>query len=229
MNILHAIRSTILAAFFSLPLLFISFTAFLAIALGTPGLFILLLGQLLLSVTTFAFHLTGNILGSFVPLLKPVITIRADRASLVQRPIITDRASIVQDSTSGDINVFPSYWMVHVIFFLSYLLANAHDVFIKEPDSGASSWQVSNRRSKAVAVLIVLSISMLSLILFRYFLTGAETWGGAALSLFVIPIGFGWYQLAKVCGARESDIFGIIQQMTPNGGAPTSCVYTPIA
>jgi hypothetical protein len=119
--------------------------------------------------------------------------------------------------------------MVHVLFFLSYLLANANDVFKKEPDSGASSWQVSNRRSKAVAVLIVLSISMVTLVVFRYFLTGAETLGGILISLPVIGIGFGWYELAKTCGARESDIFGIIQQMTPNGGAPTSCVYTPIA
>ena len=218
MNILHGIRSTILAAFFSLPLLFISFTAFLAIALGTPGLFILLLGQLLLSVTTFGFHLLESIIERLVPFLTPYLAVTADRAALLQ------------GSTSGSpVNVFPSYWMVHVLFFLSYLLANAVDVFKADSDSNASDWQVSNRKSKAVAVMIVLVLVMVALTVSRYFLTGAETLGGVLISLPVIAVGFGWYKLAKTCGARDSDIFGIIQQMTPNGGAPTTCVYTPIA
>ena len=218
MNILHGIRSTLLASFFSLPLLFISFTAFLAIALGTPGLFILLLGQLLLSVTTLGFHFLQDMIERLVPALVPYLTVRADRAALLQ------------GSVSGTpINVFPSYWMVHVLFFLSYILANAVDVYKATPASTASQWQVSNRRSKAIAVIIVLVLAIVSLSAARYFLTETETLLGALISLPVIAIGFGWYELAKTCGARESDIFGIIQQMTPNGGTPTTCVYTPIA
>jgi hypothetical protein len=119
--------------------------------------------------------------------------------------------------------------MTHVVFFLSYLLANAVDVFKTDPDFNASDWQVSNRRSKAVAVIIVVVLVMAALLAARYILTGTETRLGALISLLSIPIGFGWYELAKTCGARESDIFGIVQQMTPNGGAPTTCVYTPIA
>jgi hypothetical protein len=216
MNTLYAVRSTILAAFFTLPLLFISFTAFLAIALGTPGFFILFLGQLLLSVTTFGFHLIEDIITRFIPIIKPLTTVATDRATLLQVP-------------GGDVNVFPSYWMVHVLFFLSYLLANAVDVYKADPSSNASDWQVSNRRSKAVAVMIVIVLAIVSLTAARYFLTGAETWLGVLIALPVIGVGFGWYELAKTCGARDSDIFGIIQQMTPNGGAPTTCIYTPIA
>jgi len=217
MSILHGIRSTIIAAFFSLPLLFISFTAFLAIGLGTPGLFILFLGQLLLSVTTLGFHLLENIIEIFFPLLKSQLTVNADRAYLLQ------------GSTGETVNVFPSYWMVHVLFFLSYLLANAVDVFRADAGSKAVDWKISNRRSKATAVIIVIVLVMTALITTRYFLTGTETPLGAILALPVVAVGFGWYELAKVCGARDSDIFGIIQQMTPNGGAPTTCVYTPIA
>lgn len=216
MNILYAVRSTILAAFFTLPLLFISFTAFLAIALGTPGFFILFLGQLLLSITTFGFHLIEDIITRFFPMLAPLMTVATDRATLLQVP-------------AGEVNVFPSYWMVHVLFFLSYLLANAVDVYQTDPSPNASDWQVSNRRSKAVAVMIVIVLAIVSLTAARFFLTGAETWLGFAIAFPVVAIGFGWYELAKTCGARDSDIFGIIQQMTPNGGAPTTCIYTPIA
>jgi hypothetical protein len=218
MNILHSIRSTIIAAFFSLPLLLISFTAFLAIGLGTPALFILLLGQLLLSVTTFGFHLLESIILSFMPALRNYVTVTADRASLLQGKV-----------SGTPINVFPSYWMVHVLFFLSYLLANAVDVFGTYPESNASDWQISNRRSKATAVIIVIVLMAAALVAARYTLTGTETLVGFLISFPLIAVGFGWYQLAKTCGARESDIFGIIQQMTPNGGAPTTCVYTPIA
>jgi hypothetical protein len=221
MDILHVLRSTIIAAFFSLPLLLISYTAFLATALGTPGLFILLLGQLLLSVTTFGFHTLETMIEMLPvvgPMVKPFMTVTADRAALLQ------------GSTTGTpINVFPSYWMVHVVFFLSYLLANAVGVYKADAKAGSADWKVSNRRSKAIAVMIVISIIMISLVGARYFLTGTETLVGVALGLCLIPVGFGWYELAKTCGARDSDIFGIIQQMTPNGGAPTTCVYTPIA
>jgi hypothetical protein len=218
MNILHGIRSTIIAAFFSLPLLFISFTAFLAISLGTPGLFILFLGQLLLSVTTLGFHFLENIIEIFFPLLKSQLTVNADRAALLQG-----------STTDGIVNVFPSYWMVHVLFFLSYLLANAVDVFRADAGSKAVDWKISNRRSKAIAVIIVIVLVITTLVAIRCFLTGTETLLGAIIALPVVAVGFGWYELAKVCGARDSDIFGIIQQMTPNGGAPTTCVYTPIA
>jgi len=219
MNILHGIRSTIIAAFFSLPLLFISFTAFLAIGLGTPGLFILFLGQLLLSVTTLGFHLTGNVFENILPeVLKSQLTVTADRAYLLQ------------GSTGETVNVFPSYWMVHVLFFLSYLLANAVDVFRADAGSKAVDWKISNRRSKATAVIIVIVLMIAALVAARYVLTGTETLLGAIIALIGAPlIGWYWYEFAKTCGARDSDIFGIIQQMTPNGGAPTTCIYTPIA
>lgn len=190
----------------------------MAVALGTPGLFILFLGQLLLSGTTFLFHLLEIPITHFMPFLEPYLTVNTDRAALLQNL-----------PSTGPVNVFPSYWMVHVLFFLSYLMANAVDVYVKDPDSNASDWQISNRRSKAVAVIIVVTLAMVFLSLARFILTGAETPLGFLISLPVIGVGFGWYALAKTCGANDSDIFGIIQQMTPNGGAPTTCVYTPIA
>ena len=235
MNILHGIRSTIIAAFFSLPLLFISFTAFLAIGLGTPGLFILFLGQLLLSVTTLAFHLLENIFDFGFKQIQLFLhkndPVPYDPVSLLKYATVTaDRAALLQGSTRGEVvNAFPSYWMVHVLFFLSYLLANAVDVFRADAGSKAVDWKISNRRSKATAVIIVIVLVMTALITTRYFLTGTETLLGAIIALPVVAVGFGWYEFAKTCGARDSDIFGIIQQITPNGGAPTTCIYTPIA
>ena len=215
MDSLHGLRSTIVAAFLSLPLLFISFTAFLAIALGAPGLIMLFAGQIVISGATFGIHMIGDFF--LKAKLQGDMYVQAENAMLIPGTY-----------TSGVVNVTPSYWMVHVIFFLSYLLANAVQVFTATPTAGAD-WQVSNRRSKALALIIVIVLSMATLIMTRYVFTGAETPIGAFLGIAIGFIGYGWYQAALKMGARESDIFGIIQQMTPNMGTPTTCVYTPIA
>jgi len=229
MDNLHGVRSTIVAAFLSLPLLFISFTAFLAIALGAPGLIMLFAGQILISGVTFAIHMVGDFF--LKAKLQDYMYVDAENANLVPGSY----------ESGGVVNVTPSYWMVHVIFFLSYLMANAVEVFKADKKQGAD-WQVSNRRSKSLAIIIVLALSMLTLILTRYIFTGSKlptstqftsgvetpfgTVFGCALGG---AIGYGWFKLSQKMGARESDIFGIIQQMAPNAGAPTTCVYTPIA
>lgn len=216
MDSLHGVRSTIVAAFLSLPLLFISFTAFLAIALGAPGLIMLFAGQIVISATTFGIHQIGDFFLK-ASTLNSSMYIQAENATLIPGTY-----------TSGVVNVTPSYWMVHVTFFLFYLLANAVQVFKATPSKGAD-WQVSNRRSKALALIIVLVLSMVTLIMTRFVFTGAETPLGAIIGCLIGAIGYGWYQAALKMGARESDIFGIIQQMTPNAGTPTTCVYTPIS
>ena len=219
-DIFHDIRATLTSAFFALPLLLINFTAFLAMAIGSPSLFMLLIGQLLLLCTTFLFHIVGDIAALAFPWLKPHIFVTSDRANLLQ-------------SGSGitlDVNVLPSYWMVQVLFFLSYLLANAQSVYEMEADPNANEWQVTNRRMKAITITILITTVMIGLVSVRWRLTGAETIAGVAIAAIAgIGVGFGWYELAKLCGARDSDIFGIIPQMSPNSGVPTTCIYTPVA
>lgn len=217
MDNLHEVRSTITAAFLSLPLLFISFTAFLAISLGAPGLIMLFVGQILMSFVTWISHI----------LTEPFRGTSNERFMFVE----AENGTLIPGTyESGLVNVTPSYWITHVVFFLSYLLANAVEVFKADASKASGAdWKVSNRRSKALAIIIVLSLAMLTLIVTRIAFTGAETPLGALLGCLLGAIGGGWYMLAKKIGARESDIFGIVQQMAPNTGTPTTCVYTPIA
>ena len=200
----------------ALPLILASFTGFLALALGNLGLFILFLGQaILIPFATMLLHI-----GSAALKMNDTTMIGNDIKQLIP-----------SDPYTSSVNVTPSYWAMHVLFFLSYLLSNAAAIYKLPVAEGASDWQVANRRSKAVAVIIVVVIAMVALPFIRYAFTGAETAPGLLIAFPVAGLlGYGWYRLASACGARASDVFGIIQQILPSStGTAMTCVYTPSA
>jgi hypothetical protein len=214
MDILHSIRISLLLAFMALPLILMSFTGFLALALGNLGLFILFIGQAaLIPTVTFGLHIVTNLIG------------------FANHPGSDVGQLVPSEPYTGYQNVTPSYWAMQVVFFLSYLLSNATQIYNLPVAPGASDWQVANRRSKAVAVIVVAAIALIMLPLLRYWYTGAETLPGLAIAGGVAGLlGWGWYKLASICGARASDIFGIIQQILPaSATTPMTCVYTPSA
>jgi hypothetical protein len=216
MDILHSVRVSILLAFMALPLLLINFTAFLAIALGNMGLFILFVGQVVL-----------------IPIATELAHMVTEKGAASGRFHIsgTDIAMLVPSaSRSFQQNVAPSYWMVQTLFFLSYLMTNAITIHGLPAESSARDWQVSNRRSKTVAVMLVITLAIVFLPIMRYSLTGTETVAGILIAAVVGGgLGVAWYTLASACGVRHADVFGIVQQMSPNNGVPTACVYTPVA
>lgn len=199
----------------ALPLLLVSFTAFIAIGLGNMGLFILFIGQaVLVPIVVGVFN--WFVQKRFGPSALPP----SDIGQLVPSALIT--------STSAA----PSYWMAHVLFFLGYLLANSVDIYNLPVDSSAPDWQVRNRKMKAATVMSVIVLLLIVLPLLRKIVTGTETWGGIALAFASCgTLGYGWYQFAAQCGARASDVFGIVQQMPPasDSSTPTTCVYVPKA
>jgi hypothetical protein len=214
MEILHTARVTLILAFLALPLLLVSFTAFLAIGLGNMGLFILFMGQAFIVPM-----ITGLFNWVVRSRLGPSAIPPSDIGQLVPSALIT----------SSETN--PSYWMAHVLFFLGYLLANAVDIYSLPVDSSAPEWQVRNRKMKAATVMSVIMLLLIVLPLLRKIVTGTETWFGIAIAFATCgTLGYGWYQFAAQCGARASDVFGIIQQMPPKSDStPTTCVYAPKA
>jgi hypothetical protein len=59
---------------------------------------------------------------------------------------------------------------------------------------------------------------------------GCERVAGLVVGIIAFgSLGAGWYQLARECSARDSDIFGIVQGILPPEAfdpPPMTCVYT---
>ncbi len=217
MDILDTLRTTILMAFRALPLLFISFTAFLAVGLGNLGMFVLFSGQaVIVPIVTWLAHTVSNRFLSdkvFVP--------GTDIVQLVP-----------SSSTSLPVNVVPSYWMQHVLFFLGYLLANGVAILTLPEGKGQPDYLVQNRKAKANTVIAVTVVATILLTYFRYTMTGnAETLVGVATSFVTGGVlGDGWYQFAAHCGARHADVFGVVPTILPVSAKEQkamACVYSP--
>jgi hypothetical protein len=218
MELLDTLRTSILMAFRALPLLLISFVAFLAIGLGNMGMFILLLGHMLLVpiTTVITQFITGKM---YMPGDVRAFVAGSDVVQLV--PSL---------SSTQPVNVMPSYWMQHVLFFFGYLLANGVGLLRLPQEKGQSDVYYENRMAKAKAVITVGVLAALSFTVFRFW-TGAETWRGVALAFLTGGgLGFGWYQFAAYCGARHADVFGVAPSMVPVSAKDEkamTCVYAP--
>lgn len=218
MDVVDTLRTSILMAFRALPVLLISFVAFLAIGLGNMGLFVLSLGQIAVVplVTGIAQFITGKLYTN------------NDTRAFVQGSDVVHLVSSMSNRLS--VNVMPSYWMQHVLFFFGYLLANGVGLFLLPQEKGVSDMYYENRRAKARGVIIVSVLAALAFTYFRY-LTGAETLHGVALA-FVTGggLGYAWYQFAAYCGARHADVFGVAPSLLPATAKEEkamTCVYAP--
>lgn len=226
MSFAKNLRLLIQQSFLSLPLLLIGWSLFLGALQGNIGLLVLFLGHFtvvpltgLMSNTLFEFLFKKfDSSGSLLSLLQ---TNNSDVCSLV--PGKTDFGTAFM-------SVAPSLWMSHIIFFFSFLVSNAYSIYTMEPVANADPEKVERRKSQALMSLIISSVFVVVLILMRKFLVGCETWLGIVIALLIMaPLGNGWYQLARQCSAKDSDIFGIVQKLLPDSAQqppPTTCVYT---
>jgi hypothetical protein len=221
MSLLAQVRITLLLAFKSLPLLLIGFIGFLAIGLGNMGLFMLFIGHAVLVpiVTEISHALTNS---------PSNLTTYNDVSQLV--PVMPANGA---SFNMGPVNVVPSYWMAHISFFFGYILMNAVMIYVAVPHKTASPAAVASRKSRAATLIATSVILLVTLTMMRISLTGNETFTGVTVAVLALGFaGVGWYKLAEVCGARNSDIFGIAQQMVSQDTAaskPVTCVYAPTA
>ena len=226
MAVLATIRSTLLLAFSSLPLLLMTFIGFLAIGLGNMSLFLLFIGQAgIVPLVTEALHIINAKNNTLMSM--------NDAASLV--PLMPSSG----DSYTTPVNIYPTYWMAHISFFFGYILMNAIMILITPTDlsviKNAASKETLNAKIQArtdkAGTIIGTSIALYITIFFlRYFVSGTETLFGMLLATIVLGgAGIFWYYLASLCGASNSDIFGIAIQMMSASSAqksPKTCIYT---
>jgi hypothetical protein len=129
------------------------------------------------------------------------------------------------------LSVAPSFWMAQVLFFVGYLLQNATSLYNQPSDPMASEAKVRNRREQAITAIVITTIITIAFVAIRY-TTGCETAFGIAIAvLTMIPLGVGWYQFASLCGARNSDVFGISAKILPIGASeppPQVCINTTV-
>jgi hypothetical protein len=136
-----------------------------------------------------------------------------------------------QDSTAKSV---PSYWLTSIAFFFGYCISNAVDIY-KTPAENDSDPKNKERRTYQSIFLITAMVLLLCLVLgirFRY-MSGCE--GRGSIGLFdsllaatgAAGIGYGMYDFSRKCGARTSDLFGVLSQILPvsaTSSNPTVCL-----
>lgn len=116
----------------------------------------------------------------------------------------------------------PSYWMMQVSFFIGYAISNAVDSLLTPAAQGSSNINQEKRNTHAVLVIttsVIFAVLVLGMRLF--FMRSCEGihMGGYILSFIgavgAAGIGYGMYDLSRKCGARSSDLFGVLSQILP--------------
>lgn len=226
MPVLATIRSTVLLAFKYLPLLLISFVGFLAIGLGNMSLFMLFIGHALV-----------------VPGVTEILHMfKSGDHTLMNMNDVSQLVPLMPasgDSYNAAVNIYPGYWMAQISFFFGYLIMNAIDILQAETDLSiiknatskeALNIKIQSRKDKAAVLIANLVFFFILISVLRYYTTGTEHFFGVLLAMIVLGgVGMSWYWIASLCGAINSDIFGISMQMMSNESAqdkPKACVYT---
>lgn len=223
-NLLQTVRQGLLRAFNVLPMLIIVFIGFMAVSLGNISLFMLFAGHsLLVPLAVGILQAIGN-----------AVIGRSPQWDQLLRVDSTDVSRLVPSAPSADltgrVNVAPSYWMAHITFFFVYIMTNAIKVNTIPRDYKLSKWLYENRKSKTITVAVLSAFLLVTLTVVRYMLTGAETLSGITIAYVTMGLlGWGWFEFAKRCGARNGDLLSITQQIIPAAAKdqkPMMCVYT---
>lgn len=130
-------------------------------------------------------------------------------------------------------NNIPSYWLTSISFFFGYILANAYHAST-QPGDTTNPMNYEKRMTTALYATFCSVIVLCVLILVRFtVMSNCEgTWWLAYVisilfGLLSAGIGVGLYDLSVRCGARSSDMLGILSQIVPasaSSPSPTVCM-----
>jgi hypothetical protein len=221
MTLVTQIRGLFYSGFMSLPLVLVGIILFLAASLGNLGLLMLSLGQIVLVPLVVS---AANMLHEFFFQGSPLFSVASSaHCNLVPSAPLPE--------SMGMIGVAPSHWSAQITFFFVFLMTNAMVLYNKPPTEGADPAKVANRKAQTLTAFLISFALFIALIVLRYTTTGCETIVGTALGILIVaPIANGWYHLAALCGARDADVFGILQKILPQNmkdEPPMTCVYSP--
>lgn len=133
--------------------------------------------------------------------------------------------------------VVPSYWILAIPFYFGYILMNAYDTYYapNQRSTNAINKEKRNTQSLFLAAASIILFILLLGVRFTY-MGDCEGKGpmGKMLSIFVFGgsafvIGTAIYSISRACGARSSDLFGVLSQIMPasaNDMRPVVCSAT---
>ena len=131
-------------------------------------------------------------------------------------------------------DTIPSYWLMSFALFIGYAITNAVDCLNSPKNPNANQVNYDRRNSQATMVIIATSVFAVLVLAFRfYFMSGCEGVGMAGIVLSLLfaggagYIGSKMYDFSKMCGARSSDLFGILSQLLPASAMaprPVACM-----
>lgn len=217
------IKNTTLSGFLALPIILITLSGFLATTTANVGMILLFFAQIF--VIPAVLFILGQIRN-----LPFVASILGLDANLTYATFSKACAFSPADVKSDQVPPVTSYWMANVVFFTTYVLMNAFALYNMNIETkSADPTKVENRKAQALTSIIITLVVMIGLIIFHYNYVGCETPGSLTLALFVfVPLGYGWFELAKLCGLRTADLFGISSQIflpTPGENEyPYACI-----
>lgn len=216
------IKGTLERSFLALPILLFGWAVFVGSTTGNIGLLVLALGQATVApLSTWILHTIGSFFGDWG---KANFTVPASATCNILP------GGFVEAGQRQF--AIPSYWLAQIYFFFGFLISNASSVLDMPAAPNASPEKVERRKSQAQLVLIMALFFLAVFVAIRVFVVGCETIPGVLFGGIIFYwIGRGWYQLARECSARDSDIFGIVQGILPPNASdapPMTCVYTKV-
>jgi hypothetical protein len=122
----------------------------------------------------------------------------------------------------GSLEPVPSYWFMSIAFFIGYSISNAVDSLMTPSTPNSDSAHIEKRNTQSIFIIIAISVFFAMVLGMRFvYMRGCEGRGTLGIVLSCISamgaglIGYGMYSWSRTCGARSSDLFGVLSQMLP--------------
>ena len=127
-----------------------------------------------------------------------------------------------KSDTNVNLEPIPSYWLMSIAFFIGFSLSNAIDSLTSPVAPNSDMTHIEKRNTQAIFLIIAICIFFAIVLGVRFtYMRGCEGRGTLGIVLSLISafgassIGYQIYKLSRSCGARSSDLFGVLSQMLP--------------
>jgi hypothetical protein len=131
-------------------------------------------------------------------------------------------------SGGGSYITTPSIWIALTMFYITYVLKNASNVYTTKPTKLSSSSIPVQQRKGLGLISIVATVLLMLMLLLPRLMTGCETIFGVILGIATgIGAGIGWWHVLDACGADYyPDIHGVMIGLRPGSlhTSPVACV-----
>lgn len=129
--------------------------------------------------------------------------------------------------TGQDQRRTPSGWLIHILFFVGFVIANAYSIYVLPAPSinrsgdrnmdaqnkEALDKRILKRKFLTGSIIVVSLVLLAALMFFRFTMSPCEsTFIESFVPMtFCAVVGIAWFNLAAWCGIPASDILGLVQ------------------